>query len=90
MRTTIAYGYDGAKLQFTGKERDSETGLEFFEARYMSGAQGRFMSPDPGGVGAHSETPQSWNMYSYAGNNPLSNSDPNGLDCFSTSNQSSS
>jgi RHS repeat-associated protein len=32
--------------QFTGKERDAETGLDYFGARYYSGAQGRFMSPD--------------------------------------------
>jgi RHS repeat-associated protein len=29
--------------QFTGKERDAETGLDYFGARYYSGAQGRFM-----------------------------------------------
>jgi RHS repeat-associated protein len=32
--------------QFTGKERDAETGLDYFLARYYSGAQGRFLSPD--------------------------------------------
>ena len=32
--------------EFTGKERDSETGLDYFGARYYSGAQGRFTSPD--------------------------------------------
>jgi RHS repeat-associated protein len=31
---------------FTGKERDAETGLDYFLARYYSGAQGRFLSPD--------------------------------------------
>ena len=31
---------------FTGKERDAETGLDYFGARYMSAAQGRFTSPD--------------------------------------------
>jgi RHS repeat-associated protein len=31
---------------FTGKERDAETGLDFFGARYFSGAEGRFTSPD--------------------------------------------
>jgi hypothetical protein len=31
----------------TGKERDNETGLDYFGARYFSGAQGRFTSPDP-------------------------------------------
>jgi RHS repeat-associated protein len=32
--------------KFTGKERDAETGLDFFLARYYSAAQGRFLSPD--------------------------------------------
>jgi RHS repeat-associated protein len=32
--------------KFTGKERDAETGLDYFLARYYSGAQGRFLSPD--------------------------------------------
>jgi hypothetical protein len=31
----------------TGKERDAETGLDYFGARYMSAAQGRFTGPDP-------------------------------------------
>jgi RHS repeat-associated protein len=35
------------KIKFTGKERDSETGLDYFTARYLSAPQGRFMSPDP-------------------------------------------
>ena len=34
------------RLQFTGKERDAETGLDYFLARYYSSAQGRFTSPD--------------------------------------------
>jgi RHS repeat-associated protein len=33
--------------QFTGKERDAETGLDYFGARYFSGVQGRWTSPDP-------------------------------------------
>ncbi len=37
----------GIPMRFTGKERDTETGLDYFEARYMSSAQGRFTSPDP-------------------------------------------
>lgn len=32
--------------KFTGKERDSETGLDYFLARYYSPAMGRFTSPD--------------------------------------------
>lgn len=31
-----------AATRFTGKERDAETGLDYFGARYFSGAQGRF------------------------------------------------
>jgi RHS repeat-associated protein len=34
-------------LQFTGKERDGNTGLDYFGARYYSGVQGRFTSADP-------------------------------------------
>lgn len=37
----------GWQAWFTGKERDAETGLDYFGARYMSSAQGRFTSPDP-------------------------------------------
>jgi RHS repeat-associated protein len=33
--------------KFTGKERNAETGLDYFGARYLSSAQGRFTSPDP-------------------------------------------
>jgi RHS repeat-associated protein len=38
---------DVTSVKFTGKERDSETGLDYFEHRYFSAAQGRFTSPDP-------------------------------------------
>ena len=33
-------------MKFTGKERDAETGLHYFGARYFSAAQGRFTRPD--------------------------------------------
>ena len=59
------------RQQFTGKERDTESGLDFFGARYFSGAQGRFTSPDPGGASASLFDPQRWNAYSYSVNNPL-------------------
>ncbi len=64
---------------FTGKERDAETGLDYFGARYYSGAQGRFTSPDPEYQGAKLEDPQSWNGYAYGRNNPLKYVDPDGL-----------
>jgi RHS repeat-associated protein len=60
----------------TGKERDVETGLDYFEARYRSAAQGRFTSVDP--VSGWPGDPQSWNMYAYARNNPLLYTDPDG------------
>ena len=41
--TTVA---DTLNQKFTSKERDAETGLDFFESRYYSSAQGRFTSPD--------------------------------------------
>ncbi len=67
-------------IEFTGKERDAETGLDYFGARYFSGAQGRFTSPDPHNEGAQLVDPQSWNMYAYVGNNPLRYVDPDGQD----------
>jgi RHS repeat-associated protein len=39
-------GGDGVRQQFTLKERDNETGLDYFSARYFSSVQGRFLSPD--------------------------------------------
>jgi RHS repeat-associated protein len=71
-------GTDGVEEKFTGKERDAETGLDFFEARYLSSAQGRFTSPDA--IGGHLEDPQTLNRYAYVRNNPLRFTDPTGLD----------
>jgi RHS repeat-associated protein len=67
------------KPGFTSKERDAETGLDYFGARYMSSAQGRFTSPDPSRLSAFIDNPQTWNMYSYAYNNPLRFVDKNGM-----------
>jgi RHS repeat-associated protein len=64
--------------KFTGKERDSESGLDNFGARFDSSTLGRFMSPDPGNAGASDDNPQSWNGYSYALNNPLTAIDSDG------------
>jgi len=79
---TGCYGtFDGVAEKFTGKERDSETNLDYFGARYFSGAQGRFTSPDPGNASAflYPDDPQSWNGYAYGRNNPLSYVDPDGM-----------
>jgi RHS repeat-associated protein len=74
---------DATPLYFTDHERDTESGNDYFGARYYSSAMGRFMSPDP--LMATPERlldPQEWNMYSYGRNNPLSFSDPTGLDIW--------
>jgi RHS repeat-associated protein len=70
---------NGIRSRSSGKERDNETGLDYFGARYYSGAQGRWTSPDPGNAGASLGDPQSWNAYAYTRNNPLKYIDPNGL-----------
>jgi RHS repeat-associated protein len=65
--------------QFTGKERDAETGLDYFGFRYYSAPQGRWTSPDSPFVDQHPGNPQSWNLYLYVLNNPLKLTDPTGL-----------
>jgi RHS repeat-associated protein len=71
---------DGQRKQFAGYERDAETGQDFAQARYYASAQRRFGSVDPfepafelgrSGLIALTSSPQSWNKYSYAYNNPL-------------------
>src|SRR5205809_1138930 len=70
--------YDGGR-KFTGKERDSESTLDNFGARYFSSAMGRFTSPDPVFFQASMLTdPQQFNEYAYVRNNPLSLVDPTG------------
>jgi RHS repeat-associated protein len=58
---------------YTGQPLDSENSLQHFLFRQESAIQGRWMSPDPAGLGAvdHSN-PQTWNRYAYVMNNPLS------------------
>src|SRR5882724_9364293 len=80
---TTAQGYnvpDGVRQQFTQKERDIETGLDYFGARYYGSTQGRFTSADPLIASAKRGSPQSWNRYTYCINNPIALVDPNGLD----------
>jgi len=88
------YSGDSVRQKFGSKERDNETGLDFFEARYFSSVQGRFTSPDEFQGGpielfsiaastnptfyADLTNPQSLNKYQYCYNNPLRYTDPNG------------
>jgi RHS repeat-associated protein len=69
--------------RFTGKERDIESSLDMFGARYYGSSLGRFMTPDwaakPIAVPyAHYGNPQSLNLYSYVQNNPTTVGDPDG------------
>jgi RHS repeat-associated protein len=64
-------GPEGDPRRFTGKERDAETELHYFGARYYRSVWGRFTSPDPGQASGSPQDPQGWNAYAYARNNPL-------------------
>ena len=73
-------GTDVSPMHFTAKERDSESNLDNFGARYDSSSIGRFTSPDP--MGGHQEDPQTLNKYAYVRNNPTTLTDPTGLDIW--------
>ncbi|MEQ1607088.1 MAG: RHS repeat-associated core domain-containing protein [Pyrinomonadaceae bacterium] len=81
---TTGQGYgspqsDGVRQQFTGYERDLETGLDFAQARYMGSSLGRFTSPDPLLASGKTTDPQTFNRYTYVINNPTKFVDPDGL-----------
>jgi len=62
--------------------RDSDSGLDYAKRRYYSSALGRFLTPDPKRKSAHAKSPQTWNRYAYARNNPVNRIDPLGKeDC---------
>jgi RHS repeat-associated protein len=65
-----------SKWKFTTYERDSESGLDYAQARFDATQFGRFMSLDPlpGNIG----NPQSLNRYSYVMNDPINLTDPSG------------
>jgi RHS repeat-associated protein len=76
---------DPSPQHFTGKERDPESNNDYFGARYYSSNTGRFISPDWSAKlaavpYAKLGNPQTLNLYSYVGNNPLSAVDPDGHD----------
>jgi RHS repeat-associated protein len=76
-------GASGITHKFTGKERDAESNLDYFGARYYSNTMGRFMSPDwatgPTTVPyAQLGDPQSLNLYAYVRNSPVARIDADG------------
>ena len=75
--------------RYTGKERDAESGNDYFGARYYASSMGRFLSPDWSATiapvpYAKLDDPQSLNLYTYVGNNPLLHIDADGH-CWSQS-----
>jgi RHS repeat-associated protein len=79
----VVTGSDVNNYKFTGKERDTETGNDYFGARYYASNFGRFLVADwaakPTAVPyAHFGNPQSLNLYSYVENNPTTVGDPDG------------
>jgi RHS repeat-associated protein len=76
-------GSDPNRYKFTGKERDTESGNDYFGARYYESALGRFMTPDWAAKAepipyANLLEPQTLNLYAYVQNEPLNNTDPDG------------
>jgi RHS repeat-associated protein len=76
---TTSGSCDPSALYFTSKERDWESNLDDFEARFYSSQFGRFISVDPVKVTpGRMQDPQQFNLYSYVRNNPLRYIDPDG------------
>lgn len=79
----ICAGLGDQNYKFDAKERDAETGLDYFGARHYASSLGRFMIPDwaakPTDVPyANFGNPQSLNLYSYVENNPTTLGDVDG------------
>jgi RHS repeat-associated protein len=58
---------------YTGRERDEETGLDYYRTRYYDSVVGRFISEDTIGFKGGDT-----NLYRYVSNSPISNTDPFG------------
>jgi RHS repeat-associated protein len=72
---------DPNHYKYNGKERDAETGLDYFGKRYYGNSFSRWTSPDPQAIALrHLLNPQKLNKYAYVLNNPLSFFDPNGME----------
>src|SRR5271167_2921199 len=94
MQTSFIYDCTSQHVQLralnasrsTGKERDAESGLDYFGARYYASSMGRWMSPDWSAKEdpvpyAKLDDPQSLNLYGYVLNNPLAKADLDGHGC---------
>ncbi len=68
----IAAGAELRGYRFNGRQWESDVSLYYYRARYYDSATGRFLSEDPVGDSLH------LSLYSYASNNPITNTDPTG------------
>jgi RHS repeat-associated protein len=73
-------GADTDPHHFAGLDHDAEDNTEHAQFRNYSSAQGRWLAPDPYDGSYDITNPQSFNRYAYVLNNPLSLTDPSGLD----------
>jgi RHS repeat-associated protein len=79
--STVNYAGDTVRQQFTGYERDSETDLDFAQARMYAKTLGRFSGAD-NVVYSKTQDPQTWNQFIYCRNGPLVRADPDGHNWF--------
>ncbi len=78
----LKYNTDEVRQKFTGYQKDTETGLDFAEARMYNNTHGRFTAVDPLMASGKSANPQTFNRYIYVGNNPIGRIDPHGTDWY--------
>jgi len=74
----ITAGLSGQRYKFTGKERDPESNMDYFGARYYGAGLGRWVTADYSENGSIIELPQTLNKYNYLYNRPVYGTDPDG------------
>ena len=77
--TDVRQRFAGSERDLVGAENDSYN--DFMQARYLAGTLARFYTPDEVGADQDVGDPASWNLYTYARNNPIVLSDPSGRKC---------
>jgi RHS repeat-associated protein len=75
----LGYKAENIRQDYTGYQKDDESGLEFAQARYYNASHGRYTSIDPLMASANVKNPQTFNRYSYVLNSPYKFTDPLGL-----------
>ena len=73
------------KRQYIDQFSDTQTGLDYLNARYVDPQRGQFLSEDPVFLGnplnQNLQNPQTLNVYAYANGNPITGKDPDGRQC---------